>query len=451
MRSVSREIHGWGRYPRGRAELVRPERLREVAPPATGAVIARGQGRSYGDAAMSSNGVVMLTERLNRFLHFDEANGELTAEAGTTVAELLDVLLPRGFFPTVTPGTKHVSLGGCFAADVHGKNHHRDGAFAEHVNEIELVTADGERRRCSRQEDSELFWTTAGGMGLTGLITQLTLKLLSVESVWVIARNHPARDLDALFEMLEDDEYDDKYSVAWVDALARGARLGRGILTTGHHATLDELPQSFISPLARDATSSYQVPFDFPSWILNRTSLAAFNEIYFRRQSSRQTSFVASLDSFFYPLDRIDNWNRMYGSRGFTQYQCVLPASTSRRGLRLLLETLAASTCSSFLAVLKRFGPEDEGPLSFPMEGYTLALDLPMTGPELFSVLNRFDELVLEHGGRVYLAKDSRLAPGSFRRMYPRFDDWKRVKVSVDPVDRFSSDLSRRLEMGSRG
>lgn len=445
------EIHGWGRYPRGRSAVVRPEKIGEAVPPAEGGVIARGQGRSYGDAAMSADGLVMLTERLNRFLAFDESSGVLRAEAGTTLAEVLDVFLARGWFPPVTPGTKHVSLGGCFAADVHGKNHHRDGAFAAHVSEIEIITADGRRRHCSPQNDAELFRATAGGMGLTGIITEVSLKLIRVESAFVVARHRRARDLDALLEMLEGGEHDDKYSVAWVDSLARGGRLGRGVLMTGHHATRSELPPKVADPFRRGVDAVHSLPFDFPSWVLNPMSVSAFNELYYRRQGARAEPSVADVESFFYPLDRIGSWNRMYGARGFTQYQCVLPPATARVGLRMLLEMLAGSRRASFLAVLKRFGPEGRGHLSFPVEGYTLALDLPVTGPDLFQLLEKFDRVVLEHGGRVYLAKDARLKPETFRAMYPRFEEWRRVKAAVDPEDRFTSDLSRRLGMGSRG
>ncbi|HZB44717.1 MAG TPA: FAD-binding oxidoreductase [Pyrinomonadaceae bacterium] len=449
-RTVSMEIHGWGRYPRGRSRVLRPERVREAVPPDEGSVIARGQGRSYGDAAMSADGAVMLTERLNRFLSFDEETGVLRAEAGATLAEVLAVFLPRGWFPPVTPGTKFVSLGGALAADVHGKNHHRDGTLGAHVTELELALADGTRRRCSPERDAELFWATVGGMGLTGIITEVSLKLARVESAHVVVRHNAARDLDALLELLADEEHDERYSVAWVDSLARGRALGRGVLMTGRHASLAALPRDIAEPLALKSPRRLGLPFDLPSWVLNPLSVSAFNELYFRRQGARDVPFVTDCESFFYPLDRVGDWNRLYGARGFVQYQCVLPPATARGALRLLFEELSRTRRASFLAVLKRFGAEGRGLLSFPFEGYTLALDLPVTGADLFALLDRFDELVLEHGGRVYLAKDTRLKPDSFRAMYPRFTEWLRVKQRFDPEDRFSSDLSRRLGMGAR-
>src|SRR5918993_1967531 len=304
-RTVAMEIHGWGRYPRGRSRVLRPERVREAVPPDEGSVIARGQGRSYGDAAMSADGAVMLTERLNRFLSFDEATGVVRAEAGATIAEVLAVFLPRGWFPPVTPGTKFVSLGGALAADVHGKNHHRDGTLGAHVTELELTLADGPRRRCSPDREAELFWATVGGMGLTGIITEVSLKLARVQSAHVVVRHHAARDLDALLELLADEEHDDRYSVAWVDSLARGRALGRGVLMTGRHATLAALPRDIAEPLALKSPRRLGLPFDLPSWVLNPLSVSAFNELYFRRQGARDVPFVTDCESFFYPLDRL--------------------------------------------------------------------------------------------------------------------------------------------------
>lgn len=448
-RTAGGKLSGWGRYPRARqTTLMRPERMSEAVPPPTGHVLARGQGRSYGDAALADAGLVLLTERLNRFRAFDETTGLLRAEAGVTLAELLTTFVPRGWFLPVTPGTKYASLGGCIAADVHGKNHHHDGTLGAHVAELELVLADGSRRRCSPRVDAELFWATVGGMGLTGIITELALRLMPIETAYMIVRHQQARDLDKLLELLTDDVWDDKYSVAWVDCLARGRALGRGVLIRGHHAAVTELPRKLGSPLQLKPPLQRNLPFDFPAWVLNSYTLAAFNQLYYHRQAARTTPFVATYDSFFYPLDRIGHWNRMYGARGFIQYQCVLPPNTARRGLRLLLEALHGAGLASFLAVLKRFGASNPAPLSFPMAGYTLTLDLPVSGPRLFALLERFDEIVLAHGGRVYLAKDACLKAESFGRMYPRLPEWQRVKRRVDPHDRFSSALSRRLRLG---
>jgi len=410
-------------------------------------MIARGQGRSYGDAALSGAGIVMLTDRLSRFVSFDEQSGLLTAQAGTTLAEVIEEYLPRGWFPVVVPGTKFVSLGGSVAADIHGKNHHRDGAFGAHVKEIEIVPADRSRRRCSPEAEAQLYWATIGGMGLTGLITEVVLQLTRVESSYVVVQHNRSRDLDQSFEMLAANAWDDHYTVAWIDCLAKGGKLGRGVLMRGHHANLDDLPSRLRQHPYTGPSRSFNLGFDFPSWVLNSASLRAFNECYYRLHGSSTRPFMAHYDSFFFPLDRIGNWNRMYGKRGFVQYQCVLPTATARPGMQALLEALATAGRSSFLSVLKRFGPAGRGLLSFPMEGYTLTLDLPVNDPSLFLFLDQLDAIVLKHGGRVYLAKDARLKPNTFREMYPQLGEWLTVKCQVDPDNRFDSDLSRRLEI----
>jgi decaprenylphospho-beta-D-ribofuranose 2-oxidase len=447
MRPKMMEISGWGRYPRGCSRVVRPEKMKEAVPPREGQMIARGQGRSYGNAAMSADGSVMLTERLNRFLDFDDKSGILRAEAGSTIAEVLQAFVPRGWFPSVTPGTKFVSLGGCVAADVHGKNHHRVGTFANHVAEIELVLADGRRTRCSPEQDRDLFWATVGGMGLTGIITEVSLRLIPVETAYVIAQHHPARNLDESLELLEKREFDDEYTVAWLDCLARGESFGRSVLTRGHHAKRSDLPSGVRNPLGLEPSRPRNIPVDFPNWFLKPWSVALFNRLYYFAQRIKKEPFVTSCEKFFYPLDRLGNWNRMYGRRGFVQYQCVVPSDQARRGLRLVLEEVARSGRASFLTVLKRLGGEGQGLLSFPTQGYTLTLDLPVTDPGLFPFLDRLDEIVLEHGGRIYLAKDARVKAATFRAMYPRFTEWQRIKATIDRSNCFSSDLARLLAM----
>jgi decaprenylphospho-beta-D-ribofuranose 2-oxidase len=450
MRTKMMEISGWGRYPRGRSKVVRPERMSEAVPPPEGQMIARGQGRSYGNAAMSVDGLVMLTERLNRLLAFDAETGVLRAEAGTTIAEVLRTFVPRGWFPSVTPGTKFVSLGGCVAADVHGKNHHRDGTLGNHIAEIELVLADGERKRCSPQQDKELFWATVGGMGLTGIITEVSLQLIPIESAYLLVQHHKARNLDESLDLLDNREFDDDYTVAWLDCLARGESFGRSVLMRGHHAKLLDLPSGVKEPLKLKPHRQRNLPFDFPGWFLKPLSVSLFNQLYYFSQGARKKPFVTTYESFFYPLDRLGNWNRMYGKRGFLQYQCVVPTAQARRGLQLLLQELVRSGRASFLTVLKRLGAEGPGLLSFPTEGYTLTLDLPLSDPELFSFLNRLDEIVLEHGGRIYLAKDTRVKAETFRAMYPRFAEWQQIKAQIDRHNCFSSDLARMLNVGAR-
>lgn len=447
MATLVTAISGWGRYPVQTCELERPERyagLHSDAP----CLIARGQGRSYGDAALNENRRVLLTERVNRLLEFDVTKGILRAEAGATLAEILEVIVPKGWFLPVTPGTKFVSLGGCAAADVHGKNHHHEGSFGDHVLAIELILADGSRATCSPSEKPELFRATIGGMGLTGIVGEVTLKLIPISSSCMIVRHHAAAGLEQLFRLLQDPATDDRYTVAWIDNLAAGQKLGRGIAMCGHHAGAEELPAGFGDALANRKGRSRTLPFDLPGWALNPLSIRAFNELYYRLEGKKQQPFLTGYDPYFYPLDAIGHWNRLYGKRGFVQYQCVIPDGTAFDGIRALLQELSGSRRPSFLAVLKRFGPQGRGMLSFPIAGYTLALDLPIRDDGLFVLLNKLDEIVLRHGGRVYLAKDARLSADSFRAMYPRYDEWLEIKNTVDPQNRFSSSLARRLRIG---
>jgi decaprenylphospho-beta-D-ribofuranose 2-oxidase len=447
MEIKSIELSGWGRYPRRMATVICPAQIAEATPPRAGRMIARGQGRSYGDAAMLEDGLVMLTEQLAEVGKLNEATGILTAQAGVTLATVIEAFLPRGWFPAVVPGTKFVSLGGCVAADIHGKNHHRDSGFGAHVKEIEIVLADGSRRRCSPDNDGELFWATIGGMGLTGILTEISFQLIPVETSYLVVQHNQAKDLDASFEVLSNEAWDDHYTVAWIDCLAKGRSLGRGVLMRGHHARRSDLTATGPANPYSKPRRQRNLGFDFPSWTLNSVGMKAFNELYYRLQGRRQRPFIADYDSFFFPLDRIGNWNRIYGKRGFIQYQCVLPETQAYDGMRALLEALAARGRSSFLSVLKRFGPQGQGLLSFPFEGYTLTLDLPVDDEELFPFLDALDAIVLKHGGRVYLAKDARLAPAAFRAMYPRLAEWLEIKKKIDPEGCFESDLARRLEM----
>jgi FAD/FMN-containing dehydrogenase len=443
---IKMELSGWGRYPRAQSLVQIPETVSEIDLNREEQLIARGMGRSYGNAAMLDQGIVILTERLKHSVSLDESTGLLTVEAGLTLTDVLSVCVPLGWFPPVVPGTKWVTLGGCVAADIHGKNHHRDGTFGSHVTQLELLLADGNTVTCSPAKDPELFWATVGGMGLTGIITTVTIQLIRIESSWVMVQQQEAKDLDATLDVLESD-WDDRYSVAWLDCLAGGRNLGRSILIKGHHAGSEELPEKFRNKTAKTSRTALGIGFDFPSWILNSMTLKTFNEAYYRRQRLRTAPYVCNPDAFFFPLDRIANWNRMYGKRGFVQYQCVLPPSEARDGLLSVLHESQRSKRPSFLAVLKRFGPEGKGLLSFPIEGYTLTLDFPVSDAGLFPFLDRLDEIVVKHGGRVYLAKDARMKPDVFRAMYSRFEDWSRIKSRVDPLNRFDSDLARRLGM----
>ena len=436
-------LAGWGNYPISSADLFRPERSHQLSQ-TQGCIIPRGLGRSYGDAALNADHQVLLMERLRCMLDFDEKTGILRADAGVTFEEILDVFVPRGWFFPVTPGTKYVTLGGCVACDVHGKNHHWSGTLGAHIKELEVVLADGSRRRCTPKTDENLFWATIGGMGLTGIISEVTVQLIPIETAYMIVQHHSTNDLDTTLDTLGNSEKDDKYSVAWIDCLTSGGRMGRSIVMNGHHAQPGEISSKSkdLSHISKKGGRS--IPFDLPSWVLNSLTVKAFNAFYYKWQSRKNYPFIVDYDHYFYPLDSISHWNRLYGKRGFVQYQFVVPGENSREALKVILGKFVQSKRASFLAVLKRFGQEGKGMLSFPREGYTLALDLPVSDG-LFPLLDEIDELVLKYGGRVYLAKDARMKPETFRAMYPRYPEWRRVKAAVDPEGRFHSDLSRRL------
>lgn len=444
MGSLRKPLSGWGRYPKQECITWRPEKQRGLVLETP--MISRGLGRSYGDAALNENGNVVLTERVNRFLEFNTESGKLRAEAGVSLAEVIDICLPRGWFPLVTPGTKYVSLGGCLAADVHGKNHHQVGAFSSSVEDFKLLTADGATQTCSRDENADVFWATVGGMGLTGAISEMTLQLKKVETAFVTSQHVKATDLEAAFTVLAQEGPESEYSVAWIDCLARGKKLGRSIIMQGRHASADELSVAQQkAPLQVASRRHRRFPVDLPSWVLNPLSISSFNSLYYSRQGKKTGPYISDIDRYFYPLDAIEDWNRMYGKKGFVQYQCVLPTAKAFDAIKVLLERLAGTRRASFLAVLKRMGPANEGLMSFPMEGYTLALDLPLCGKGLFALLDELDEQVLAAGGRVYLAKDARLGTKAFAGMYPRLEEWQKIKSRIDPGNHFTSSMARRL------
>ncbi|MGC1399771.1 FAD-binding protein [Candidatus Binatus sp.] len=442
-------LTGWGRYPLSESDVYRPDRIAELAAVVTAntsSLIARGAGRAYGDAALNDQNRVVDLTRLNRILAFDATSGLLRCEAGVTIAELIDVFLPRGFFPPVTPGTRFVTLGGSVAADVHGKNHHRDSSLAAHVTWFDLMIASGEVLRCSREENAAFFWATVGGMGLTGVILELELRMRRVESAYLDGESIRARNIDAAIEAFERTDAQYGYSVAWIDCNSGKSALGRSVLNVGNFATLERLPPNLAqNPLSTMPKLSPIVPFDLPGFTLNSLSIRAFNAVIWAFNRDRAAHTIFDWESFFYPLDSIRNWNRIYGRRGFVQYQCVWPPDESRAGLVEVLEAISRSGRGSFLAVLKKFGAQD-GLLSFPMPGYTLALDFPVTDG-LLEFLDTLDAMVLKRGGRVYLAKDARMSAETFRAMYPNLNRWQTAKTLADPGNRFSSSLSRRLGM----
>lgn len=442
-------LSGWGRYPRldCEARLARDEEgLRRTLAAAadTGRpLIARGNGRSYGDSALQPLGTVGM-RAMNHILGFDPATGIVTAEAGVLLDDLIAVFLPQGWFPWVTPGTRFVTVGGMIASDVHGKNHHRDGSFGNFVAWIDVMGPDGAVRRCAPDDEAGLFAATVGGMGLSGVILRAAFRLRPVETGWIRQRTIPTAGLDATIAAFEANA-DATYSVAWIDCMATGAALGRSLLTLGEHAHMGELPEEARArPLTLDLARKRKVPLDAPGFALNRWSVSAFNALYYRRGAAQAGSALVPWDSYFYPLDALLEWNRIYGRRGFAQYQCVLPLEASAEGLRALLTEISASGRSSFLTVLKRMGPEGLGRIGFPMEGYTLALDFPMSAGTL-GLLRRLDEIVLAHGGRFYLAKDSRIAADTLRRADPRAADFRTLREEAGLSGRFASAQSERL------
>ncbi|PQO21919.1 FAD-linked oxidase [Rhodobacteraceae bacterium WD3A24] len=437
-------LSGWGRYPVLDARIHAPrnlEALRDLVL-SEPSLIARGNGRAYGDSAINAAATIEM-RYLNRMIAFDPTSGQLVAEAGVLLGDIIAAFLPGGWFPMVTPGTKFVTLGGAIAADVHGKNHHKEGSFRACVDWIDVMGADGTIQRCSREQDPVLFDHTLGGMGLTGIIIRAAIHLRAVETGWIRQTTIPAPNLNtamAAFNQVQDATY----SVAWVDCLGTGASLGRSLVMQGEHAaSVDLPPERAHAPFDIKTKRRWKIPFDFPSFTLNRFSIRAFNALYYWARSRKTGTQLVDWDSYFYPLDTILGWNRIYGRRGFVQFQCVLPLEASEAGLSALLQETSEAGAGSFLAVLKRFGPQ-ESPFSFPMDGYTLALDFPV-GAKMLALLERLDRITIDHGGRFYLAKDSRMSAGTLRAADKRIDDFRCMRKKRGASDRFCSAQSERL------
>jgi decaprenylphospho-beta-D-ribofuranose 2-oxidase len=437
-------LTGWGRTAPSVAEVVSPadEEAVSAAMASAPTLIARGLGRSYGDAAQIGGGLVLSNVNLGGVGAID-ADGVVSVGAGVSVDELLSVSIPQGWFIPVTPGTRQVTMGGAIAADVHGKNHHVDSSIGAHVLSMRLVTPRG-ALTVTPSEDPDLFWATIGGMGLTGVVTRLTLKMLAIETDRVLVDTDRYDNLDAVMAAMAEGDRNYRYSVSWVDCMTRGAHMGRAILTRGVHARASDVDSA---SLAGPRGARLVVPMDVPSGLLNAWSVKVFNELWFRSAPRHEVAEAQSLSTFFHPLDGVRDWNRLYGRRGFVQYQFCVADDAAETVVRAI-ERLSSSRVPSFLAVLKRFGAGTPGPLSFPAPGWTLALDLPVGPAALPGVLDELDELVIGAGGRVYFAKDARLDPAKVRAMYPRLGEFLAVKARVDPDNRVTSDLARRLGLG---
>lgn len=421
----------WGKHPVIDAKVFSPLKGADLVNRSVQG-IGRGLGRSYGDSALSAN--IVSTERLNHFISFNESTGKLRCQAGVSLAEILTTFVPKGWFLAVTPGTKFVTVGGAIASDVHGKNHHVEGSFSDHVTSLTVIT-NGQEITCSRENSSDLFHATCGGMGLTGIITEATFNLKPIESAYINQKIIKAPNLDAILDLFE--QYQDiTYSVAWIDCLSTGKKLGRSLMVLGEHTDKGELK------IHKDGLLN--IPVDMPSLLLNRYTVQAFNSIYYNKQLKKEISRTIHYDSFFYPLDCIKNWNRIYGSNGFTQYQFVIPKEVGKEGLSEILEAIAESKQGSFLAVLKMFGKNNENYLSFPMEGYTLALDFKLN-ENLFILLNRLDLIVRKYQGRLYLSKDVRMSEEMFKTGYPRWEEFQKLREEYGANELYHSLQSKRL------
>ena len=444
--SAPRPLSGWGRTAPTTAVVNRPLDASSVLASMhdhSGGVIARGLGRSYGDAAQCSGGLTIGTAGLSHIGALDDVVGTIEVGAGVSLHALMRHLIPAGWFVAVTPGTRYVTVGGAIAADVHGKNHHRDGSFARHVVEMTIVTPGGVVT-VAPDRDPELFWATAGGMGLTGVVVSAVLRLIRIETSWMQVDNQRFTRLEDLMSTMEETDHRYHYSVAWLDCV--GGRNGdhRSVLTRGDHAPSGAIPDR-LRGRSREMPGEprMRVPCPAPARLVNRISVRALNEAWFRASRESRGS-LRPLAGFFHPLDGVARWNLLYGPQGFVQYQFAVPAEQADV-VEDAVQAIASSGVASFLAVLKRFGPGTPGPLSFSQEGWTLALDFPLGPPELPALLDRLDAAVAVAGGRVYLAKDSRLRPELLSVMYPQLDAMRRVRRRVDPEGVLASDLSRRL------
>lgn len=441
-------LSGWGRTSPTTAEVTRPISRDELLTSFDGApargVLARGLGRSYGDAALNAGGRVIDTGDLGE-ISLDRETGICTAQAGVSIDQLIRVLVPRGFFVPVTPGTRYVTVGGAVAADIHGKNHHAAGSWCDHVVSMRLLLPSGELVEVTPQVRPELFWATAGGLGLTGIVVDCTFRCPPIPTSRLRVETIRTRDLDETLSLMRDES--SRYSVAWFDHLPRGRTMGRSVLNRGDFADVDDLPRAERSePLTYEGNVLAVAPPVIPNGLLNHTTIRAFNELWYRKAPAHKVDELQSIATFFHPLDMVGEWNRVYGTQGFVQWQFAVPFAAEEAMVRII-DRLSRERLPSFVNVLKTFGPANDAPLSFPIGGWTVAVDIPTATPNLPRVLDELDDEVVAAGGRIYLAKDSRLRAELVPAMYPRLHEWRAARDAADPDHVLRSDLARRLSL----
>lgn len=442
---MKKVIANWGNYPAMESDerlFSYDDQLQDIIR-SSPHFIPRGNGRCYGDASLA--GETINTIRYDKILSFDTERGLFECQSGLTLDQILEVIVPKGWFLPVTPGTKFITVGGAVGSDVHGKNHHVDGTFGQHITDMDIILADGTSVTCSPTQYPDLFEATCGGMGLTGMITRIKFKLKKIPSSYIKQKQIKAANLDELIRLFEEYKHY-TYSMAWIDCLQKGNSFGRGIMTIGEFATPEELNEKQRkAPLALPKKKAITIPFNFPSWSLNTFTVKAFNFLYYNKNVKKEISSVTTYEPFFYPLDALLHWNRCYGKKGFVQYQFVLPLQ-AKEGLIDILRRIGAKGMGSFLVVLKVFGKQEDNLISFPFEGYTLALDFPVR-KGLFEFLDELDEVVLKYGGRLYMSKDARMKPEMLEAGYPRLKEFKSIVQKYNPDGKIRSIQSDRLKL----
>ena len=430
--STTKTISGWGGYPKTQSEVIVPKNVSDLKKTLNKPLIPRGMGRSYGDSANFST--TLQTNYLDHLIDFDKKNGLLTCEAGTTIQNILNIIIPNGWFIPVSPGTSYVTLGGAIASDVHGKNHHQLGTFGEHVQSIKMMLGNGEIVETSLKNLPDLFHATCGGMGLTGIILSATIKLIPIKSSKIIQTEKKSNSLEETCSIFDENDRA-SYSVAWLDCLARGQSQGKSVIILGEHEKDGNLDFKIKEKI--------NIPKNIPSFLINKHSISAFNKFFYAKTRNNNKKKV-DIFNYFYPLDRINNWNRLYGKKGFIQYQFVIPNDDVVKNIRIILDKVSQFGLSSFLTVLKKFGKQNNNLLSFPMSGYTLALDFKMSG-ELFKNIIEIDKIVSSMGGRVYLTKDSLMSEEIFKSSYKKWEEFESVREKYGAIGKFCSNQSKRL------